>query len=107
MSGWATRNRRLIGDGVKFSDVEKRAPDQMSLLELSGRAEWKQLSPRLKRILTAYISSGGTGKELMQSVVAAFEIYWSAEKCAEAAERILTLPDVVAVLELRDQKESA
>jgi hypothetical protein len=87
--------------------VKKRAPNKMPLLELSGRAEWKQLSPRLKRILTAYISSGGTGKELMQSVVAAFEIYWSAEKCAEAAERILTLPDVVAVLELRDQKESA
>jgi hypothetical protein len=79
-------------------------PNRMSLEELSGTASWRKLSPRLKRILTAYISSGAIGRELMQSVVAAFEIDWSAEKCAEAAEQILTLPAVVAVLELRSGK---
>jgi hypothetical protein len=81
-------------------------PHRMSLAELSGTASWRKLSPRLKRILTAYISSGATGKELMQSVVAAFENHWSADNCAEAADKILSLPDVVAVLDLYEQSKT-
>lgn len=74
-----------------------RSPNAMSLEELSGREEWKKLSPRLRQILTAYISSGCTS---LNDVLAAFEPYASHEKVEQAADAILARADVQDALAL-------
>lgn len=74
---------------------------QMSLEEVSAYAEWRSLTPRLKRIVGAYIRNGA--KESNYDMLAAVkEVDWDLSSAAQVhmAEELLANAAIRAVLKL-------
>ena len=86
--------------GALLPPPVKRAPNTMSLEELSGHSEWKQLDPFLKRLLTSYFGSGAK----LVDVLKAFNLMASDETIQQQADAILARTDVRDVLALHSGK---